>query len=107
MLSYNGAGRQGHHNMATPDRSTLFISYSHKDTAWLDRLKVHLDPYFADGKWGEVQIWEDTQIPPGAGWKQDIDGAMADAKVAVLLVSADFFASKFIKTEELPNLVAA
>jgi hypothetical protein len=52
-------------------------------------------------------FWDDTRIPPGEDWLQQIQEAMAAACVAVLLVSADFMASDFINTRELPVLLAA
>src|SRR3954451_23744598 len=88
----------------SPTRTKVFISYSHKDQEWLDRLKRHLKPLVREGN---LDCWDDTHIRPGDDWKQEILTALDTAQVAVLLISANFFASDFIDKNELSPLLAA
>jgi tetratricopeptide (TPR) repeat protein len=85
-------------------RDKLFISYSHRDANWLERLQGHLAPYERGGK---LEFWDDTRIDAGQHWRTEIWKALAEAKVAVLLVSEHFLVSQFIRDEELPYLLSS
>jgi hypothetical protein len=85
-------------------RDTVFISYSQRDSKWMQRLQVHLKPL---ERLGVISRWDDSRIQPGSRWQDEIAAAIRRARVAVLLVSADFLASDFINENELPPLLKA
>ena len=87
-----------------PERDQLFISYSHVDREWVDRLQKTIHPVVRSHG---LRLWDDSQIEPGDKWKEEIETALAAAKVALLLVSSDFLASEFVTNSELPQLLTA
>ncbi len=87
----------------TSDKKSVFVSYSHRDERWLNKLRPHLDSLTWDI---EIDYWNDKRIQPGGDWHQEIRHQLGNAAAAVLLVSADFLASEFIRNEELPSLLA-
>lgn len=85
-------------------RSRIFVSYSHMDQHWLDRLLVHLRPLERKGR---LELWSDRQIRAGDEWREEIKKAIQSCQAAVLLISADFMASDFIYNDELTPLLEA
>jgi len=85
-------------------KPTVFVSYSHTDSEFLTRLKVHLKPLERENR---IDLWDDTRIVAGNKWKEEIEKALDKAAIAVLLISADFLASDFVVDNELPPLLQA
>ena len=83
-------------------KPSVFISYSHEDEAWKDRLVTHLGVLQEQGL---LDIWEDRQIAGGDDWLPEIENAINRAHVAILMISANFLTSKFILGNEMPDLL--
>jgi tetratricopeptide (TPR) repeat protein len=84
------------------DRPTVFISYSHLDETWKDRVVKHLKVLEPGGV---LEVWHDRHIAGGDDWLAKIQEAMDRSSLAVLLISADFLGSKFILENEVPYLL--
>jgi hypothetical protein len=89
------------------ERTKIFISYAHaaeKETGWVRRIRIHLEGVAQSS---DFEVWDDTKIDPGDKWRDAISRAVKQARVAVIVLTADFQASKFIHREELPLLLEA
>ena len=82
--------------------SKIFISYSHQDEVWKDRLQEQLEVLALEG---HFSVWDDRQIEPGDDWFPEIERELDQADIAVMLISASFLTSTFIHTEEIPTLL--
>jgi tetratricopeptide (TPR) repeat protein len=80
----------------------IFISYSHEDEAEKEQLLDHLGVLQHAGL---IDLWSDDRIGAGAEWEVEISQAVAQAKVAILLITANFLTSDFILGRELPALL--
>jgi tetratricopeptide (TPR) repeat protein len=85
-----------------PTAPTVFISYSHKDKVWKDRLLTHLQ---ISEKEGLLELWDDRRIAAGTEWHSEIQTAIDAADIGILLISADFLVSDFIRGEEIPRML--
>ncbi len=80
----------------------IFVSYSRKDAAEKDELLTHLGVLQGQDL---IVVWSDDRIGAGANWREEIEQAMAQADVAILLVTANFLNSSFIRSNEVPHLL--
>ncbi len=92
----------GSHVGADSGQPLIFISYSRKDAAWLERLQPYLK---ASLRQCQYSLWDDRGIKTGTDWFDEIGKAIAAAQVAILLVSIDFLASEFIEKHEVKPLL--
>jgi hypothetical protein len=81
---------------------SVFVSYSHKDESWKNRLVTHLKVLEGEGV---LDVWDDRRIEAGADWLPEIEQAIQRASVAIFLISAHFLTSDFIRHEEIPRLL--
>jgi hypothetical protein len=86
----------------TDERPLVFVSYSHKDEPWKDKLVEHLRNYELDDL---LEIWEDRQIEPGADWYANIKDVLRRTRCAICLISPSFLSSRFCRFEEIPYLL--
>jgi|GEM_PF-2337804 len=80
----------------------IFVSYSHCDAQWKERLVKHLSVLESEGAY---DIWDDKKIDVGTEWLPEIEEALDNAHVAILMLSADFLVSPFIRGKEIPRIL--
>ena len=84
--------------MVDKRRINIFVSYSHKNEADKDRLLTHLTLMAHQGL---IAPWDDRQISVAEEWEPAIEEHLNKADLIILLVSADFLASKYCWGKEL------
>src|SRR4051812_31324041 len=80
----------------------IFVSYAREDEA----VKVRLVKHFHASALKILNVWDDSQIHIGDRWTQRIEAAIQKANLAILLISADYLASGFVRDVEVPLLIA-
>jgi hypothetical protein len=90
--------------LASSARDKAFIAFSPDDKHFLQELHTHLA--YGEEK-GVLRYWDTTRLEPGTRQQQETLRALASTRIAVLLLSASFFASKAIMQKQLPLLLQA
>lgn len=80
----------------------VFVSYSHVDTVWMQRLT----PLLKGIRGAHVRAWTDKDIRPGEPWDKEIKDALEAMDVFIALVSVSFGTSDYIRRVELPRAKA-
>jgi hypothetical protein len=81
----------------------VFCSYSHKDEALRAELQTHLK---ALERAGLVSVWHDRRIAAGSEWETEIRERLEQARIILLLVTADFIASDYCWDLEMERALA-
>ncbi|MEW8688352.1 MAG: TIR domain-containing protein [Candidatus Thiodiazotropha sp.] len=81
----------------------LYIGYAHEDKEWLAQLERYLALLEDHAR---VAIWSDDILESGDVWKTRMEEKIANADIALLLVSPNFLASEYNK-QELHQLFSA
>jgi hypothetical protein len=53
----------------------------------------------------ELHVWSDDQLGAGSDWRAEIESGLAEASIAILLISANFLTSTFVRRTEVPALL--
>jgi O-acetyl-ADP-ribose deacetylase (regulator of RNase III) len=77
---------------------SVFISYSHADERWRKELGKHLSVLERQGL---IATWHDRMIGAGTEWAGAIDSHLNEARVILLLISADFIHSNYCYDVEM------
>ena len=86
------------------DAIKVFVSYSHKDTRYLedDSLLGFLKGLEDD----HVEFWTDRHIRVGESWDEVIKTQIQGAHIGLVLVSQSFLDSKYCKNVEIRRFLA-
>ena len=89
--------------MPPPARSA-FLSYAHEDDPLFHEFRVHEKALREE--FPTLTVHADTDTPVGDRWEEAIMRRIALSDIFILLVSAKFIGSDFIRDQELPAIGA-
>ena len=70
----------------------IFLSYSHIDEEFKNKLDVHFAPLKRNNK---VDTWNDRKLIPGTLFDEEIKKHLTEDDIIILLISADFINSDY------------
>jgi len=81
----------------------VFISYSHKDEAYLHELEKHLTNLKRENL---ISTWHDRKITAGEEWDKRIDHSLSNSDIILFLISPDFIASDYCIENEVTKAIS-
>jgi hypothetical protein len=92
--------------MRTP--IAVFVSYARADHCTVDTFLQRLIEQWLPSRRYAYTLWRDTgSVLVGERWHDEIQQALADCQIGLLLVSPAFLASQYIAQNELPRFLGA
>ena len=80
-----------------------FISYSHHDEHYLERLKIHLTPMRREKR---ITDWADKDIYAGSDLDSSISDELENSDLFIALISPDYLASNYCYEKEFDKAMA-
>jgi hypothetical protein len=90
--------------MPKPDIK-YFISYAHNDNAFFQVFKKGINTHLHNSGRYNFTAWDDSEIPGGSQWHEEIQGNLSRSQLAILCVSGNFLNSEYIRTNEFKVLM--
>lgn len=84
------------------NKISIFISYSHEDEMYKDKLEKHLSILKRNNI---IETWHDRKIIPGQEWDKKIKDELENAQIILLLVSVDFLNSNYCYDVEIKRAI--
>lgn len=97
LLTWIEQAKEEHKNEKGAFNPSIFISYSHADECYKDQLKAHLS--LIKMNWTAGTIWDDRKLEFGSNYDIQIEKAIKDANIHILLISSDYFNSPYCRRE--------
>ncbi len=94
---YNNNGlSDNRENCSIPGtKNKIFISYSSKDRKLREIFEENIKSYLASAKHKYDSVWSDVEIPVGGNWNNEIQSALNQSNIGILLVSPMFLGSEY------------
>jgi hypothetical protein len=83
----------------------VFISYAHKDAPFFEVFKEGVKSHLSSSDKFNFITWEDSDIPLGSNWDEEIQKNLGKSGIAILCVSSDFLGSRYIRSDEFESLM--
>lgn len=83
----------------------VFISYAHADAPFFEVFKKGVKSHLSNSNVFKFNTWEDSEIPLGSNWHEEIQENLGGSQLAILCVSSNFLNSRYIMADEYKALV--
>jgi TIR domain-containing protein len=80
-------------------QTSIFISYSRKDSDWVARLRTLLRPA---ERQGIISTWMDADIRAGKPWERELLAHLESTQATLVLVSSNLLKSSYVRDVEMP-----
>ncbi|MCA9499704.1 MAG: toll/interleukin-1 receptor domain-containing protein [Nitrospirales bacterium] len=84
---------------------TVFVSYARANRDLATRFLKKFKEQAAPSKQYHYTFWRDNDILVGEKWHEEIQYALGECDVGLVLLSPAFLGSQYIQNNELPNFV--